>query len=89
MINQLPFKNSDLLSLRVTRESRVGSTRKGVGINAPECLAKALRVWTRWLKRNTGNEYLIQAWPRHKSSKVRYKLPPLAVMVFMVHSRRR
>jgi len=42
---------------------------------------------TRWLKRNTGNEYLIQAWPRHKSGKVRCKLPPLVVMVFMGHSR--
>lgn len=40
-----------------------------------------------WLKRNTGNEYLIQARPRHKSGKVRCKSPGLAVMVFMGNSR--
>ncbi|KAG7200366.1 hypothetical protein KM043_017822 [Ampulex compressa] len=38
-------------------------------------------------ERNTGNEYLIQAWPRHKSGKARCKLPPLVVMVFMGNSR--
>lgn len=40
----------------------------------------------RYLKRNTGNEYLIQLWPRHKSDKVCCKLPLLDVMVFMGHS---
>lgn len=49
--------------------------------------AKVPHGWTRWLKRNTGNEYLIQAWPRHKSGKVRCKLPLVTVMVFMDHSR--
>lgn len=46
------------------------------------------RSRTRWLKRNTGNEYLIQAWPRRKSGQVRCKLPPLVVMVFMGNCRR-
>ena len=44
---------------------------------------------TRWLKRNTGNEYLIQERSRHKSGKVRCKSPDLAVMVFMGNSRLR
>lgn len=81
--------SSPLVSILINKIRSVKRLARVEFIREGDALTRQIvrRGRTRWLKRNTSNEYLIQAWLRHKSGKVRCKLPPLVVMVFMGHSR--